>query len=198
MMIKDLSIGILILAASALLIVAEASAQTIVERTGSSGFRAFGGIYKAADNPVLVVDGLAHDKGRDIASIWMTYRWKDTARSAASCEVNLDRLDHQGFHNEMPDQEEEDRKLADFYNDLPRLRIGVTHNRLETASRDWGALTLRETISENDTVGEQYSSRAVYVAGPYTYEMKMLCGNAPERELRALAEEIDIRNITQE
>lgn len=185
---------------AALIVGADAAAQEAVnfKRVGSAGFTVFDGVYSVADNPALVMEGPGRDIGRDVASLWMIYRWKDTSKSAASCELRLDRLDYLGFYGEKPDQAVVDRKEAEFYANLPELRIGTTHTRLETFPKTWGTLTLHETISENDTVGEQFDYSAVYVAGAYTYEIDLLCGNAPEAELRELAGAIETRNITQQ
>jgi geranylgeranyl pyrophosphate synthase len=179
---------------------ADAAAQEAVDfkRIGNSGFTVFDGIYSVADNPALVMEETGRDIGRDVASLWMIYRWKNTSKSAASCELHLDRLDYLGFYGEKPDQAVEDRKAAEFYANLAESTIGTSHTRLETFPKAWGRLTLHETISENDTVGEQLGYSAVYVSGAYTYEIDLLCRNAPEAELRDLAGAIETRNITQQ
>jgi hypothetical protein len=199
-MVKDPSAGSAVFDATDFFINAEASARAAAkfERIGDAGFSVFGGVFGVADNPALIMEGLGCDVCGENAALWMTYRWKDASKSSGSCEVQLDRLAYLDYYGEVPEQEEEDRKQAEFYQELSARRTGTSHNRHATTSQRWGTLTLYDTASEDDMVGERFSRNSIYVEGPFTYRINLCYGNAPETELQALSAAIRIWNVTQD
>lgn len=182
---------------AATLLVPPAHAQSAsVQVSGGNGLSVFGGVFTIAPNRVLVMEGPGRDIGRDVASIWVTYRWAAPAASPAQCEVNFDRTDHLGFYAAAPDQ-----ALLDAETEARMKKLVATPQDPWLSSalekRRWGQLNLFELASTRKDGTLTFNLSALYVAGRYTYTVAFLCTNAPLAQLRELAATIAPRNLTQ-
>lgn len=182
--------------AAALLPPAAAAQSARLQVIGGNGVDVFGGVFTIAPNPALAMEGPGRDIGRDLASHWMTYRWAAPARSPAVCEVNFDRTDHFGFYAAMPD-----RATLDAADETRLNKLSASPQdpwaSIVVKKRSWGQLTRFELASTRKDGSQTLNLSARHVGGPYTYEMRFLCMNAPLAELQALAAAIAPRNLTQ-